>query len=213
MKYLLIEPHPDDIVLSMHYIAMRLARKGEVGILSMFGNDERNSAAYCEEMGYRFFGNLFDTETLRFKQHKLPPHVVKKQKHPYRYQVKVYGKRHSDEVTALVEKLRDGWAGTKGCVVCCLGILHPWHVVTRIAVDEVFSGRRRRYYADCPYQFRVYGQLIVADSGLVMKRKSRKGKEKVNDKLRVFRRCYPTEASLLKFEKPGFHSNPELVLG
>jgi len=213
--YLLVEPHPDDVALSFHFLAMRMAKKGKVFVLSVFGNDERNSIAYCEEMGFTFVGCLCSEEFLHFKEDRILPNIIKKKKHPYRYQVKVYSKRHG----VILENIADDLADYKDArpyrtVVCCIGILHPWHVITRLAVDRVFGGKAKlRYYADSPYQFRQYGKMIIEDSGLEVKKTCSKGGEEVKGKFSIFRRCYPSEAGLLKFEKQYFMETPEAVYG
>lgn len=199
MKTLIVEPHPDDVILSMHGILCSEVRDdwGDVFVLTISDVNGRDSEKYCSSIG----AGLVDVGAMRdinFSEHKLDANVVKAADHPWLMQRLIYGNNFADELIKMV-KLVEGVVDDYSIemVIGPIGIFHPFHVIVSIAIEYMNTSAIKVFYADTPYQFRVYGQKTIEDFeslGFGSYCEFKPGEDDVKKKLKLFRQCYPTES-------------------
>lgn len=209
MKILIIEPHPDDAILSCYTFIKTFVEDPDdsVFITNVSPNGMRDSSGFCKAIGANYT-DVGTVEDINFKANRLNPRSVSAHPKPYEYQVEFYIEKfgdHIDPVSALVSAAIDRVC--PDVLFVPVGLLHPMHVITRQACDRVASSRRVEtlFYAECPYQFRVYGQKIIDNSGLILFEEADLLDE-AKVMLKMFRTCYPTES--VHWDEKGFTEHP-----
>lgn len=200
MNTLIVEPHPDDIVLSMHGILCSEIRKdwGDIFVLTISDVNGRDSRKYCDSIGV----GLVDMETLgdiNFGENKLNANAVRAAANPWLMQRSIYGNNFGDELVEVSTLIKNAINKYNiDMIVGPVGIFHPLHVIVSIAIEILdIPAFIKMFYADTPYQFRVYGSRTLDDfvsQGFCPCYNFKPSEDDVKDKLKLFRRCYPTES-------------------
>lgn len=228
MKYLLIEPHADDLILSMHLTLQRLKDQTSQNelfmttISNMPGPEWVRSTGlpapegykwepYAEKMGATFV-SLQEMADIDLRVFRMNPHEVKKHPAPYTFTVNHFLGQFRDlfevEMTPLVEEALG--KVNPDVVYLPLGIWHPMHIGVRYIVEKLWKGKRV-YYADYPYITNKYGQTILDE----LKKThlciySYVGTEdEVKAKQKLVQVCYPSVANILRFSGPPMFTTPE----
>lgn len=215
MKLLIVEPHPDDAVLSCYYHILRWKKDFDI-YLGSVGNNvyDRSSKKFCEEVGIQYLG--VGMSDVHFK-HRIPHTEVKKAECPWRYQRVTYGRKFGFEYLQACKVVEDYIGQVQpDLVVTSLGIYHPMHVITRMAVDFETDGIPKKYFVDLPYAFKKYGQAILSSSNhtpiSIFPLFGKFTEEEIKNKLSMFSKCYPSERGLLRFETGNFMDHREIIM-
>ena len=190
-KVLLVEPHPDDILLSLyHYIKINTFKDSFLVALS--NPDRENSLNFSKDMGIKFINplNIPDIDWgLRMKLNNID----------YKNSYNIFLDYYKDYINRLeiitykkLKKIIDSI--DIDSIICPLGILHPFHVFTRYIVEKF--NKNIYYYADVPYAYRVYGTKIIESSGKVYDHYKPTRKE-VEDKIEAFLKYYKSQRNIL----------------
>jgi len=96
-------------------------------------------------------------------------------------------------------------------VMTVLGILHPLHVLTSKACQQVAKNLDQKviYFADFPYVSRKSGEKIIKDSGLEPFEIYDGGLR--NEKIIMFEKCYPSERNILRWDRNSIMNHPEMI--
>ena len=216
MKILIVEPHPDDAVLSCYGYLDKMKEDNDISILNMSSVDGRNSLKFCEYMGINCLDISPDGSDVNFKKFRIPISEIKSHPKPYIYQMSKYSDIAPDIIDSCFHKIYGVLESIKpDIVVGPLGIYHPFHVLTRIGFDAAvgkYKDAKVLLYADKPYSNKQYG-LFIIDNALNTDVDAydlyELTKETVRLKLKIFRKCYPTES--IHWDEPGMYQNPEVL--
>lgn len=207
MNILIIEPHPDDCCLSFTHLAKKLIHEGNtlslVSIAS-FPEPKRSSELYCKELGINYISSEFINDI--DYDNRIRPNIIKQQPDPVTYQFIYYLEMYPDRYLEVQNKVHNFISHVNpDLVITTAGILHPMHV---LVTHAVINGYKVKYFADSPYQFKQFGKYILAKSNLRPSLEYSPTKEEVKEKLNLFIKCYPTEVSILRWDRAHFE-NPE----
>jgi len=214
MKVLFVEPHPDDIVLSAYFTIKKLYSTDEIYLASVSNSPDyaiRDSKRFCIHMGINFVETKMIPDIML--SNKITPQRYKSESNPYEYQIYEYSRRYPESIDNATALIADVVEQVKpDLFITCIGIGHPMHVVTRIASDRILGmSKNIHYFIEAPYWFRKYGERIVNYSKLARKSTYIPLKTEVDEKLDVFKTCYPTEVSILRFDRDNFYTHPECI--
>jgi hypothetical protein len=172
-------------------------------------NGRDSSQAFCAYAGIEFV-EVNGTKDIDFKNNRIPINEFKQQKNPYTYAADAYMERFSQEYRSVRDTVLEGINKfNANFVLTCLGILHPFHVLTHLAVNEI--GYRTWYWADLPYANKQYGKQLISSllSDFDIVNSFDIPEVKVKEKLSLFRKFYKTES--ISWDEPGMYKNPEIV--
>lgn len=208
-QVLLVEPHPDDICLSLFHFVNRI--KANYCLMSVFSNDERKSDVFCERMKMEWCFTKPIEDVVNY-EHRIPPHIIKAKPDSYGFQRSHYVEQHEEDYIRIKRTIAPVIQET-GCetIMTTLGLLHPLHVLVSVACEELARVMNRSlvYYADFPYASRKYGEKIIHDSGLksfeIYDEKSK------NYKIAMFEECYPTEKGILRWDREFITNHHEMI--
>lgn len=192
-KTLLVEPHPDDICLSLyHYIKLGIFKNSFLVTLS--NPNREDSFNFCKAVGIEFIYplNIPDIDwSLRMKLRD-----IKDYKNSYNIFINYY-KDYINRLKKVTYKKLKRVINNLNIdnIICPLGILHPFHVFTRYIVEK-FKDKHIYYYADVPYQYRVYGNKIVEASGKLYDC-YKPTKKEVESKIEAFLKYYKSQRNIL----------------
>jgi len=211
MKVLIIEPHPDDACLSFYEGIKRLIAAGHelslVSAASLFINGYRDSEKFCERIGIKDWtaGGL---ENLFFKTNRVSHYDIRKATHPDDIQRQSYFPKFKENFIQI-QKLLYPFKNKFNIVITGIGIYHPYHVITTMAVERCFL-KDVYFWADYPYIKRKYGEAIQND---VME-----GGELLSliavdpdEKEKAFAECYPSEKGIMRFDRKGLERDEILI--
>lgn len=181
---LIVEPHPDDALLSCSHV---LASNADKLVLSIGVNDSDGSAKLADyyphirtiDLRLPNIGWGFRCTPKEVKNTSDPVHYVRERLHEYPEYMARYG-----EVYAALTPYK-----SQPNVFVPVGLIHPYHVLVREVADEVFQRQQVTYYADKPYSEMGYGKLIEKGYDMGSSVSSPSGPRK----LAVFKAVYPKE--------------------
>jgi hypothetical protein len=183
----------------------------KLGLMHATDNGRNSSQAFCAYANIDFV-EVDYAEDIDFKQNRIPIPEFKNQENPYRYSEEVYMTRFSTEYKRVRDAIVEGVNKFRAdFLLTCVGILHPFHVLTHWAVSEI--GYRTWYWADLPYANKQYGKLLLKKALLTdfsIVESYNPTKEQMLEKQRLFRKFYPTES--ISWDWPAMHENPEIWL-
>ena len=203
MKVLIIEPHPDDTSLSAYFIVRHLIEEGhEISLASIanFPETKRSSEMFCNTLGIKFIETQM-VEDINLKE-RISTKEYNSKEQSYVYQAMYYITKYRpkmEEVDKLVKKVISTDNYDK--VLTCVGLIHPMHVLVNCSVELSCPTGKVELFLDMPYAFRNYGQKILKDSELTLSKRYVSTKESVDEKLKTFYYCYPTERNILRFDR------------
>jgi len=216
MKILIVEPHPDDAVLSCFGYMEKMKEKHDISIIFMSSVDGRNSKKFCDYMGIEHLEIVPDIPDITFKEYRIPIAEIKSHPRPYIYQVDKYLEIGEVQAGDCGQKIYETLDKVKPDVVLGpLGVYHPFHVITRLGLDaacESYGKADKLLYADKPYSNKQYGLFIVndaLDTDVGDAKVFELPEAAVKLKLKIFRKCYPTES--IHWDEPGMYKNPEII--
>jgi hypothetical protein len=178
--------------------------------MSPVSDGRETSEAFCAYANIEYV-ETNGVEDIDFKENRIPINEFKQQENPYRYTEEVYMERFSQEYRGLRDAIVEGVNRfNANFVFTCIGILHPFHVLTHWAVNEI--GLRTWYWADIPYANKQYGKLLIekallSDYSIVDS--FNLSDSKVKEKLKLFRKFYPKES--IHWDEPSLYKNPEII--
>lgn len=219
LNVLIIEPHPDDAVLSCYHHIKILRNVHNLYLVSI-GNTSGNnrcSDEFCKFMGITYIDRPYIEDC--HWDHRISPREIRKQASPSIYQAEYYCRYFHREYELTCEKISQVVADIHPvCIYTVVGILHPMHVLTSRAVDFVASNSIQvRNFADMPYVFRKYGENILLDYCNQRKVKVVStllpDPSEVREKLSIFNRFYPGERRAIAYDYRGFYTHPEKIVG
>jgi len=213
MKILIVEPHPDDAILSVFGATKKwIAEGNEVSIVTCSNKPKISSQSYCDLIGAKFVAS--DTfSDLDFKTHRLPFNVIKEQgSQSYLYQRDHYinsFKQSYDAISAWAMGLVDQY----DMAVYPVGLLHPFHVAVGTAFEAavITHNVSALCYADMPYANKVYGKTLI-DSAcsaniLALYEEFKLDPVDTKHKLSLFHTLYKGES--IHWDEPGMYQNSE----
>lgn len=216
MKYLFLEPHPDDTSLSAFFYAKHIKYWGnDIYVASVCNksvkNKYRDSKKFCDIMDFNFIKTEFADQPF-FAEHRLPLADYKNADNPFEYVNSVYHKnwgeiavQYDDIVKNTIEIVKPDF------IVTTMGILHLAHIFTRYYIEKYFDNNKIMYYADSPYQWRAYGRPFIEKSGLTELTRFQPKPEEIENKLNIFEKCYPSEKYMITMDKYLYYRYPELI--
>lgn len=214
MKYLFMEPHPDDTVLSAFFFAKELKEQGhEIYVASACNKSVkdkwRDSKKFCDTMGYIYVPTNFADQPF-FAQHRLADADIKAADNAFKYTVEQYKKNWPKVISDVDTVVKDTIELVKpDVVVTTLGILHLMHIATRIAVEKY--AKDIIYYADSPYQWRAYGRPFLACNDIPILKKYRPEPEEIEKKMTIFEKCYPSEKYMITVDRYLYYRHHEIT--
>lgn len=213
MKILLIEPHPDDICLSMYNILKRQSLgKNEFCLLTVTNHKKETSEEFCKIMGLNYLGSL-DTPDVDWKL-RVNHNLIKKSLDPWRVMLFEYGLNFDPLELIPLNELRNVIEyNSIDKIIIPMGLLHPMHFLVRLVAGLLEIDRL--YYADTPYQYRKYGEHLISTSELKLYKRLISSKEEVDEKINVFLKCYKSQRSIVMNtwnESKNFYDKGELLL-
>lgn len=152
MKYLIVEPHADDTLLSALYSLDGVITKDDSVYLLTITNSNtsgkyRDSLSFACLKGYKFIKDNNYIPQVYFKQGMKDLNGRDDWIHCYmNMPTKNYqciAELIKDRIAKYIDKYKPD------VLITCYGILHPTHVLTRHAVDSF--GIKTLYYVDNPY--------------------------------------------------------------
>lgn len=218
MKYLFMEPHPDDTSLSAFFFAKDLKEQGHEVIIASACNKNRSgiyrdSSKFCEKMGFTYVHTDFVDQPL-FAQHRLSTDEVKALKHPFQDTMDSYSIKWQQVIDNVDNLVKDTIEKVKpDYVVAPLGILMLLHMATRVAIDKYMDPSKVLYYADIPYQWEDYGSYYVNENTIPVMVEYKPSFEEFEKKINIFLESYPTEKYMLDTDKHLYYEHPEIIYG
>lgn len=214
MRTLIIEPHPDDAVLSLYgLISTYLKELGGVYLMSVADNGA-NSSEFCVKAGITYVDNGM-MDDVNFNLHKMNWRDIVKAPNPWLIQRGYYLDQFPlqyQQVCDLIGKVMP--IIDPDVIVVPIGIYHPMHILVSEAADKAAGRAMMLWYADTPYQFKGYGRITI-DSFLVNGNghevvKAWTGKEAdIKAKLSMFRKCYKGQS--VHWDEPSFYRSSEMI--
>lgn len=216
MRYLFLEPHPDDTSLSAFFFAKELKEQGNEILVGSICNKSvknkwRDSSKFCEKMGYTFVPTEFADQPF-FAEHKIPVSDYQNEENPLEYTYSRYLDRWNNIVLDIDTLVKNTISAVNpDYIVTTLGILHLVHICTRVSIDKYFDNSKIFYYADSPYQWRAYGRPFLSKSKLTESARYRPSPEEIEEKLAIFEKCYPSEKYMITMDRYLYYRYPELI--
>jgi hypothetical protein len=215
MRFLLVEPHPDDISLSLMRSVAGLKSAGhELFLVTMTSYSNRSSQLFCKMMGIKWMGSGGDD--LNFKEKRMPLGDLRKYVgNSYSHLSQDAYVRFRDDIRRCAQYTLYTLKDTRANIVIGpVGIYHPMHIVTAAALQASVPKGKLWYYLDFPYFFRQYGKRIWGDFQLLFPRSLNRifiadQDVTVEQKLKLFKDCYPTERSILKYDEEFYYTHEE----
>lgn len=216
---LVVEPHADDAILSVYdYMTMLIKAGNNVSMVTVSTRETSNSRAYCDFVGATFVESD-NIEDINFKQNRLPFGAVRNAGDgSFQYQINHYCDKHADTLAKIVDKFADlfgEYQATPDLILLPLGIYHPFHVLTHVALTSICDTYKLPYvlYVDLPYGNKEYGKTIIksASQQYPILREKMLDEAEVKQKLYIFRKLYPGES--IHWDEPGMYKNPEILMG
>ena len=190
MNILLVEPHPDDILLSLYHIIKKYLSLSDNLYLITVTQPDRNkedSSKFCGKMNIKYLGNL-QLENISWR---LRASYRSSWDELYHY----YEKYFKDKDVFLSNILKIINQNKIDIVFSPLGILHPEHYFVRFCLDLIST--EKRYYADVPYQYRKYGLRLILTSGKITTFEYIPTEAQVQEKIDIFLDCYHSQRNII----------------
>jgi LmbE family N-acetylglucosaminyl deacetylase len=210
MKALLIEPHPDDILLSCHEYALDLAFQGyELHYISVTdgggngGWHPRSAREYATLINSKTFEEFKLTDDGMSKDAKRPwrEYMVENSSEVIVNKVVSGNSYYSEWMDNFSRKLSTSYESIQPSIVLCpIGLRHPTHVFVSYATHRLLGPGRVQYYVDHPYDAMKSGQYQMDDTIRVrnLSRVCLYSERDVDHLKKLFTRLYPTEWVILR---------------
>ena len=218
MKILIVEPHPDDAILSVFGATRQWVTEGnDVSIVSVAENHQKDSSNYCEYVRVKCLKTKMFPD-VNFKSHRIPFNVIKEQgNQSYLYQREHYISAHSSVYNELHQwynnLLSDQLFGQFDMIVYPVGILHPFHVIVSSVFERICTelAIAAMCYADMPYSNKGYGKVLIesaiSSTNLRLYQEIQLAHGEVKRKLQLFRTFYKGES--IHWDEPGMYEHSE----
>lgn len=208
-QILLVEPHPDDVCLSLFHFLKRI--KAGYSLVSVSSDNGRSSKEFCEMMNIEHYLSKSISD-IDYHSNRISLHVMRKQSDSFVYQRDYYLEKYRKVWGKMTQIISPAVTETSSeIIMTVLGILHPFHVLTSLACEWVANslGKTIVYFADFPYASRKFGEKIIRDSGLKSFKicDERLGKHKIA----TFEKYYPTETNILRWDRNSIGHHPEMI--
>lgn len=219
MNYLIVEPHPDDAMLSAHYLLQKLITQDDTAFLLSIslstGNEQkRSSAEYAEHLGYQYLDyesipQIYYDKALemakKYNDLEISQFNEKLLLDTYKYLYDdIYDHIYNKVLKAVKEVNPD-------MILTGYGLLHCTHVLTTDAVKKVCLDRYvpiKTWY-DIPYHGMTLAQHIYR---LKTKNELELDIKAIIEKAALFEKYYPSELYMLD-KNPGIFKLRELWVG
>lgn len=204
MKVLIIEPHADDALLSCYDT---LFSDNEVHIMTLTEESEKNSLPLKADNIVAEVYSIKGLDHTLFKTRITTPKYVKDL---YKLNKELMIGRIVNDIINLDSNryelvksyLNDNYdlINSFDTVYVPVGLIHPDHLLTRVLFDDLgINPDKVVYYEDKPYVKRVYGKMMLEMLTLGMESTKSTGTSMI-DKEANFKKYYPTEKMLLRFD-------------
>lgn len=204
MKVLIIEPHADDALLSCYDA---LFSDNEVHIMTLTDETTKNSTKLKDDGIIKELYQLKGLDHSDFKDRVTTPKYVKDL---YKLNKKLMIGRIVNDIINLDSNryelvksyLNDNYdlINSFDIIYVPVGLIHPDHLITRVLFDDLgINPNKVVYYEDKPYVKRVYGKMMLEMLTLGMESTHSTGTS-MTDKESNFKKYYPTEKLLLRFD-------------
>jgi len=189
MRTLLVEPHPDDICLSLYYFCKNffLDKKYLVTVSEI--KNREDSSKFSEKINTTYLGslNLKDIDwSLRIRKNITWENLEKSYKKYFKESEKL-----KEGLESLIKKY------DIEVLVLPLGILHPFHFFVRKIGENIKVKGTIYYYAEFPYKNRVYGEKLINSIYGARTINYLPTKDSIEEKTKIFLECYPSQRNIL----------------
>lgn len=208
-QILLVEPHGDDICLSLFHFLKRV--KADYFLMTVNWSNEQNSKMFCDKMGIRYYPTK-SIENVGNYQNRISPHIIRKKKDAFLYERHYYLEHHTEAFVEIKETIEHvATAVSADMIITTLGLLHPFHVLTSVACSAISEdhGRGLVFFADFPYASRKYGEKIIEDFHIEAFHFYDKALK--NEKIKMFEKCYPSEKGILRWDRSFVQNHFEML--
>jgi len=189
LKTLLVEPHPDDICLSLYYFCKNffLDKKYLVTVSEI--KNREDSSKFSEKINATYLGslNLKDIDwSLRIKKNITWENLEKSYEKYFKESEKL-----KEGLENLIEKY------DIEVLVLPLGILHPFHFFVRKVGENIKVKGMICYYAEFPYKNRLYGKKLIDSIPQARIINYLPSEEDIEEKIKIFLQNYPSQRNIL----------------
>jgi len=189
MRTLLVEPHPDDICLSLYYFCKNffLDKKYLVTVSEI--KNREDSSKFSEKINATYLGslNLKDIDwSLRIKKNITWENLEKSYEKYFKETEKL-----KEGLESLIKKY------SIEVLVLPLGILHPFHFFVRKVGENIKVKWTTYFYAEFPYKNRVYGKKLINSIYGARMINYLPTKDSIEEKTKIFLECYPSQRNIL----------------
>lgn len=187
-RILLVEPHPDDICLSLYHFSKGYFLDEKYLVTVSEIKNREDSSKFSKEISAFYLGslNLKDIDwSLRIRKNISWENLEKSYKKYFKE-----SKKLKEELERLTRKY---------CIetlVLPLGILHPFHFFVR-NVGENIKVKETYFYAEFPYKNRMYGKKLINSTNCLRTMNYLPGEESIEEKIKIFLKCYPSQRNIL----------------
>lgn len=217
-KILILEPHPDDCLLSCHFFLSNLACKG-------FKFEVITFDSFNGRIGDLYFYDNFETRILKSNliKHSCPydrklvleSKKVKASKRMFLFQE--YMSKYRDNAFEVENALHLIEQNDYSFILCPLGLAHAMHIFVAEIARSKFDISKFLFFRDTPYGFKQYGKLLIEEYLQDNFKEAIKVEltiEELAIRKSLLKKYYPSEIGLMHplYEMPNFErENFELI--